>query len=343
MMVLGTSSLNLRQGPSLDSPIEDRLPLGTAVELLGPAEWDGERYWYRVQVQDSGRTGWASEVYLASWDTANTPILFTSDRGGSQDIYRILPDGSGLQQLTFSRGDAGDPSWSPDRSQFVFAYSEDGDSDLVITDATGVNRTWLTQDGARDIHPAWSPDGGRIAFVSDRDGDWEIYVYELVEMEWRQLTENDGWDSYPAWSPSGDRIVYTAQRDDNYDLYLFDLSTGLEQRLTTNPYTDAHPAWSPVRDQIVYMAMVDPGTGIPQREIAILDPYDPDQQWLVTDDPHDASVHGYPDWSPDGAWIVFGSVVGDNAEISLMPARGGPAYNLTQSDRSGDIVPVWTR
>ena len=290
-----------------------------------------------VPAVDEAATASARATAQAATDT--TPILFTSNRGGSQDIWSILPDGSDLQQLTNDPGIEERPSWSPDRSGFVFAYKEDSDSDgdLVMADATGGNWTWLTRDEFNDLHPAWSPDGEGIAFVSKRDGDYEIYVYEIAEKKWRQVTENDGWDSYPAWSPDGDRIVYTSQRGGNFDLYLVDLSTGQEQRLTTNPYTDAYPSWSPVRDQIVYMREVDPGTG--KREIAILDPNDPGQPRVVT---QDTSVHGYPDWSPDGQWIVFGSEVGDNTEISLIPAEGGAARNLTQSS-SQDTLPVWTR
>ena len=38
--------------------------------------------------------------YSASFSADGKSIVFTSERGGSSDIYRVHPDGSGIERLT---------------------------------------------------------------------------------------------------------------------------------------------------------------------------------------------------------------------------------------------------
>lgn len=341
MMVLGVENLNLRDGPSLNNQVLDTMPHGSVVEVLQDPVWDGERSWYFVQVQESVQTGWASGVYLAPWEVATSPILFTSDRAGTLDIYRILPDGTGLAQLTNDPGDEGDPDWSPNRDYVVFTANKSGNADLYIVDSAGGSWRQLTSGPARDIHPVWSPDGSRIAFVSDRDGDWEIYVINVDGTELRQVTFNDAWDSFPTWSPDSTRLAYTSLRTGNYDLYLTDLTTGIDQRLTTSPYSDAHPSWVPGGDEIAYTRVV-PGFGALLREIGVLNIYDPTNPRLVTESKPGEARNGYPEWSPDGRWIVFVSERDDNQEIYLIPSKGGWAANLSNAPSSSDTAPAWS-
>ena len=342
MVVLAAPTLNLRDGPSLQSNVVGDLPLGTAVQALGAPEWDGERFWYRVQVPDGGPVGWASEVYLASWETARTPLLFTSNRAGSLDIYSIYPDGTGLTQLTNDPGDEGDASWSPDRDHIVFTYAKNDDSDLYLMRADGSSWTQLTSGPADDAHPVWSPDSTRIAFASNQDGDWEICVLDLTTREKRQLTFNGVWDSFPDWSPDGAWLVFASRRTGNYDLFIVDADTGEELQLTYSPYSDAHPAWSPYGDEIVYTMVVAEGNSL-LREIGVLNLYDPVHPRRLTESAKTQALHRYPAWSPDGRWVVFESERDGNEEVYIIPAQGGIMANLTNAPESGDSAPAWSR
>ncbi|MBN1642101.1 MAG: PD40 domain-containing protein [Anaerolineae bacterium] len=341
MVVLGAGELNLRDTPSLDGEQIDTMILGTRVEVLRDPAWDGERLWYYVRAEGSGVMGWASERYLAPLAVASAPILFYSDRAGSVDIYRMLPDGTGTARLTTDPGDEGDARWSPDGQQIVFSGNRAGDADLFLMGASGGQWTALTIDPADEIHPAWSRDGSRIAYVSDRDGDWEIYVIDLGSRAIRQVTFNDAWDSYPTWSPDGTQIAYTSRQEGNYDLYLVDLPTGVTQRLTTNAYTDMQPAWAPYGDEIAYTTVIRQG-GRLRKEIAVLNVRYPGQLRLVTDSGPGDALNTQPAWSPDGRWIVFSSDRDGDREVYIVPAVGGLTMNLTDAPGSNDGAPDWS-
>nr|MBC7245527.1 PD40 domain-containing protein [Chloroflexota bacterium] len=342
MVVLGVERLNLRTGPGLDYAVVTEMPLGSVLDVLQAPQWDGARFWYNVRMLSTGLTGWASEFFLAPTEVASAPILFVSDEAGTQDIYRINPDGTGRMRLTSAPGDEADPSWSPDRRRIVFAYRGVGDTDLYIMNADGSGWQQITDFRGDEVHPVWSPNGQWIAYVSNADGDWEIYLLELSTGRTRQLTFNQTWDSFPSWSPDSTQLVYTSRQTGNYDLFLLDVASGRQSQLTNNPYSDAHGTWSPQGNEIVYTMVVAEGGSL-TRGIGVLDVRDPTRSRRVTFGETGAAQFAYPDWSPDGRFIIV--VVGDapNFELHAAPARGTTMVKLTSATSQSSIAPTWSR
>ena len=61
--------------------------------------------------------------YNASFSAEGKWIIFTSERGGSADIYRVHPDGSGLERLTDDPAYDDQGALSPDGKQLAFVSS----------------------------------------------------------------------------------------------------------------------------------------------------------------------------------------------------------------------------
>jgi Tol biopolymer transport system component len=55
--------------------------------------------------------------YNPSWSQSGDWIVFTSERGGSVDLYRIHPDGTGLDRLTDDPAYDDQGALSPDGKQ----------------------------------------------------------------------------------------------------------------------------------------------------------------------------------------------------------------------------------
>src|SRR5436190_9367020 len=60
------------------------------------------------------------------WSPDGSQIVFTSNRPGNFEIYKMNADGTGQTRLTNKAAFDADPSWSADGTQIVFASDRDG-------------------------------------------------------------------------------------------------------------------------------------------------------------------------------------------------------------------------
>jgi Tol biopolymer transport system component/DNA-binding winged helix-turn-helix (wHTH) protein len=143
-----------------------------------------------------------------SW-ARNEYVVFDEDRNGSFDnynIYRMRPDGSDLQQLTFGSANNTDPTVSPDGETIVFVSSRSGKSQLWRMSIDGSNLAQLTDLTYDVILPLFSPDGQRVFFSVSIAGKCQIW----------QVPASGG-----ASSPVIDEDVYrwTVSRDGSHLAY----------------------------------------------------------------------------------------------------------------------------
>ena len=84
--------------------------------------------------------------YDPAWSPKGDWIAFTSERNGSADLYRVHPDGNGLERLTDNPAYDDQAAFSPDEKQIVF----------VSTRAAGFANLWIldlaTRQAARADH-----------------------------------------------------------------------------------------------------------------------------------------------------------------------------------------------
>lgn len=167
----------------------------------------------------SGRPQWSPDgqkVVFVSWQNIDG-----SDAGGSQNIWVINADGSGLKALTTITGasnpgliiSAEFPQWSPDGTKVIFfsnrkldgsdAMNDNQASNVWIMNSDGSNLKPLTSFTTVGVYnPQWSPDGSKIVFVSTN-----IWVMNSDGSNLKAITSNIN-ASQPQWSPDGSKIVY---------------------------------------------------------------------------------------------------------------------------------------
>jgi len=118
-----------------------------------------------MELPTSERTEGQTAIQLTnlnglSWDPAWSPdggrIVFVSNDAGSDDIWIVNADGSGIRNLTIGSG-AWDkrPSWSPDGTRIVFWSNRDGPMQLYVMSADGRNIRNISQTSWDETDPLW--------------------------------------------------------------------------------------------------------------------------------------------------------------------------------------------
>ncbi len=105
--------------------------------------------------------------YNASFSKNGKWIVFTSERAGSADIYRMHPDGSELERLTTRPSYDDQGALSPDGRTLVFVSTRgSGTANIWLLDLARRQYTNLTKNTTGNFRPSWSPGGNWIAFSS---------------------------------------------------------------------------------------------------------------------------------------------------------------------------------
>lgn len=95
--------------------------------------------------------------YDPAWSPTGAWIAFVSTDSGGDEIYRVNPDGSVTQRLTFNTWEWDKhPSWSPDGERIVFYSNRDsGRRQLWVMNSDGSGQANLSNNEYNDWDPVW--------------------------------------------------------------------------------------------------------------------------------------------------------------------------------------------
>ena len=124
---------------------------------------------YMMSAADSDNDGNGDNLKRLTKNTASddspsfspdgTKILFTSERAGNTEIYRMKakPEGRKNRPRNLTNNEARDldPVFSPDGTQIAFATDRDGNGEIYRMKADGTNLVRLTNNTVPDFTPTW--------------------------------------------------------------------------------------------------------------------------------------------------------------------------------------------
>ena len=175
------------------------------------------------------------------WSPDGTTIAFVSNRTGNLDVFTMLPDGTGVRNLTNRSGSDGveGPHWSPDGSKLVF-----GANHVWVVNSDGTGLTNFTGTSNTEDQPAWASTGD-IYYVKSPTAGAQLFVMNANGTNQHAIENEAAIDERPIPSPDGSMIAWVSYRDGNGEIYVAAADGSNPTRVTNNTAKDNSPRWRP--------------------------------------------------------------------------------------------------
>jgi TolB protein len=164
-----------------------------------------------------------SPSYFHGWSPDNQFLIYTGERNGDFDIYKISKDGGKEIQLTNTKGLDDGSEYSPDGKYIYFCSTRTGTMQVWRMDPDGKNQVQLTFDELNNWFPHVSPDNKWLVFISfpkevpaDKHPFYERVYLRLMPVEGGEakvigyLYGGQGTMNVPSWSPDSRKIAFVS-------------------------------------------------------------------------------------------------------------------------------------
>ncbi len=251
---------------------------------------------YTRIVREDAKQGWPM------WAANGQSIFYTSDRSGSENIYRQpLDEKAAPKQLTsFRDGRLLWPAISYDGREIVFERNftvwkletDSGRAAQVPIELRGAPATpEVTHRQFTEFSGmALSPDGKKVALLAHG----EVFAGSATEPgETQRLTTTPAPERAIRWSPDSNRVLYLSRRNRYDQVFEYDLVKSSERQLTNTSDDDSAAEYSPNGKLIAFVRG--------EKELHTLNLETRKDECLAK------GVFQFPviAWSPDGKFIAY--------------------------------------
>lgn len=305
------------------------------------------------------------------WSANGQHLYFSSDRGGSFDVWRILIDEVSGEVLgdpePVTTGEAmlrGYITVSLDGRRLAYSSQAqwsnlmraafDPSSETIVGQAEWITRG-SRQVGSFDL----SPDGEWIAFVNVEPRE-DLFKTRKDGTEESQLTDDEYRVIGPTWAPDGTRIAFYTNRSDLIHIWSVNPDGSAILQLTSSSGPGRphwHPVWSPDGRRLAYtdhgqspatVLIVDLNAPLEDQDAYPLPPIDPIRPLA------EQAVEALPpfneagdlflarSWSPDGEWLAGERRLGiaPTGDLVLFSLALGEYVPMIETNQD-HVFPAW--
>jgi TolB protein len=165
--------------------------------------------------------------YFHSWSPDGRTLVYTGDRDGLLDIYRISADGGAEERLTDAEGVDDGPEFTPDGQWIYFNSSRTGRMQIWRMTAGGFDQQQVSEDDYNNWFPHISPDGRWIAYLAFPPtidaADHPFYKHVTLRLMPTSggpsrviayVYGGQGTINVPSWSPDSKRLALVSNSAD---------------------------------------------------------------------------------------------------------------------------------
>jgi hypothetical protein len=150
-------------------------------------------------------TSGPAENYESSWSVDGRAVVFTSDREGSPQIYRMSWPGGVATRLTFDGSTDREATWSS-TGKIAFVSDLTGAPEIYVMNGWGGELRQLTKTGVNTA-PSWAPDGEALSYTAATPEGLQIFTVTLTGETPRRLTGPPMEARSSSWSPDGTKLL----------------------------------------------------------------------------------------------------------------------------------------
>ena len=243
----------------------------------------------------------------------------------------------------------GDPQVSPKGDLVAFTITDvdknanKSTTQIYLVPLSGGEPRQLTNDEHSSTSPRWSPDGEKLAFISARDGEDQIWTIDISSGALKKVTTISTGAGDPVWSPDGKWLAFAS---DVYPECNDDACNKKRAAEVASNKVKAHVAtrllyrhWKSWKDGMRTHVFVVSSTGGEAKDMT---PGDYDAPPFSLGGPTDYA------FSPDSKELAYVSnhdkveATSTNADVWIVPVRGGAAKNITTANHGYDGSPQYS-
>ena len=175
-------------------------------------------------------------------------VLFSSDRGGTRDIFRQSIDARSAEAVTLAPGDQVSPISSPDGTWFLFRNTASGDMMRVAASGGPPERVLTMVAGNYSRFRCIAPPAATCV-LGERDVDANQYVFsgfDPLEGRGEEILRIEDRPPFTAWDLSRDGKQVAVVHNDDNRIRIVTLATGEERVLAVKEWRGFETiAWAP--------------------------------------------------------------------------------------------------
>jgi len=141
-----------------------------------------------------------------NWSPDGNSLVFTSDRGGRPQLYRMAASGGSAQRVTFTGDYNAKGVFSPSGDMLAMIQGQGSSYRIAVQDLTS-GEVRIVSERSLDESPSFAPNGSMILYATNEGSQGELAAISVDGRVRQSLVLQEGDVREAVWSPFGQKLT----------------------------------------------------------------------------------------------------------------------------------------